>query len=287
MWLRKIAGDHQLDLLGLCANYEVKGKNGYSRGQKDPCVVFFQEHRMAVPAIWAAIEDGLFEHPPLMVRIDAHTDYAEERHVNYKTKRDAITNIEDCILFANALWVDDGGWVEAVMKFGWVEHVICLYVQESEWRFNSEIEDVDGKTHEFDVYPDIADRPPDLGCGPVDLRPDPLTNLILSVSNPETAPPIWLDLDLDFAVENVRGPDSKVLGVSELEQRLHRPVDCVPMPAPLLARDVVANLFSAAKLITIASEPEFSGGFIGVERILDALRLTLPEHNYAFNWFKR
>lgn len=285
MWLGRDFLCGNLDLLQRCAFYEVRSKTGTCTWTKtDPRVVFFQEHRMALPVIWAALQDDLFSSSqPLLVRIDAHTDYAEEK-VNYEEARSKIKTIEDCILFANAIDHDDGGWVEAAIKLDWVSDVICLYVQPSEWRFFKDaINDINGKPHAIHVYPDPADGPPDLGCGPVSLDPGPLNGLIAGTDSR----PIWLDIDLDFAVENVKDADARVLTPEMLVKKLARPNFCVESSHSALAVDAMAGIMDRARLITIASEPEFCRGFGGVSIILEGMRKAFPKHQALFSWYER
>lgn len=54
MWMHRPTGYNDLDLLGLSANYRIT----WDRHPRP--VLFFQEHRMAVPAVFAALKDELF-----------------------------------------------------------------------------------------------------------------------------------------------------------------------------------------------------------------------------------
>lgn len=288
MWMHRPTGYGDFDLLGLSAMYSVTWTG-------DPRVAFFQEHRMAIPPIWAALNDGIFgESRPLLVRLDAHTDYAEEGdRFDYASLRPKIKTIEDCILFANSLPADDGGWVETVIRFGWVSDVICSYVQPSEWEFfRKPVVDIDQEEHTVTVYPDLAEPAPDLGCGQVQLDERPLRTLIegLGICKPTmipaSLPPIWLDIDLDFAVENVRDADSRPLTPTELIQKLSQPIRCVPLQDIVSAKTVLTALMAHARLITIASEPGFTCGFNGVAQVMASLRTAFPEHKRLFSWFE-
>ncbi len=243
---------------------------------------------MAVPAMWAARKDRVVTTTPLLVRVDAHTDFAEEE-IDYGAAQDRIQHIEDCLLFANALDADDGGWVESVVKFGWVQDVICLYVHPSEWRIWDEpITDIDGAKHSIYVFPDLANTPPDLGCGPVRVNTDILHKLIELLFGPaQNCPSIWLDIDLDFAVSDVRNCENRAPSSNELRQNLSRPVSCDRLRERIPARDVLSQLINRACLVTIASEPEFAGGFAGVAQVLQGLRESLPEHARVFKWYER
>ena len=289
MWLSGPSGYKDLDLLCLCASYSC------TWSQKIPRAFFFQEHRMAVPVVYAALTDGVFgKSKPLLVRIDGHTDYADDRVPDYGDKRERIKTIEDCILFANALPDDDGSWVEPVLRLGWITDAVNLVVYPLNLHnFKSPLVDLDGRTHRSFAFPDLSEPPPDLGSGIIELDPQPLQSLITTIGAASTGkipgqqPAIWFDIDLDFAVQVVNGDNNRAYSPEELVVRLSKPIACVNLPQPIIVRDLVSKLIANASLLTIASEPAFSGGFAGVDRILAGMRLAFPEHAMYFNWFNK
>lgn len=272
MWLTRPEGYSNMDLLGLCAGYEVNAQDN------NRWVVVHQEHRMVVPAIWASRTDGPLSTPPLLLRLDAHEDF-EEEHRDYRADREHLRNIEDCLLFANSLPADDGGWVEAPVMMGWVDDVLTLGVQDSHEPMRR-VTDVDGRVHV------VANVPWDLSCGPDDNVSAVLRRFAgrLARRSDEHAgdSPIWLDIDLDFAVAILAEGRLRVRGGCEMGRWFDTPLAALGGPDGMDLGSLVERAISVATLVTIATEPSFCGGHAAVSQVVEVLEQLLSNDGNIF-----
>ncbi len=270
MWLRIPQAFTQLQALSLCAGYQVSRPNGQR-------TVAHQEHRMVLVAAWAAKKDGLWTNPPFLLRLDAHEDYPVPRAdddgreiLEYDYDDGKLRTLEDCLLFANALSPDDGGWVEAAVKLGWVSDVLTIGVQE--WRADiGEVRDLSGSLHR------ISKLLWDTSCHVSKDARDGIAKACaaapIALRNP--AAPLWLDIDLDAAIAIVDRTRIRVRGDCEFQEFLERPLRQIGADSDRSIGQLLSAALRDAQLVTIATEPEFCGGHAGVARAIELMERTI------------
>ena len=259
MWLLRPNGFGELDMLGHCAGYEVISP---SDGRY---VVVHQEHRMVLPAAWAARADGVLKQAPFLLRLDAHPDY-EEGHRDYQELQSRIKTIEDCLLFANALNPQDDDWVEPAVKMGWVGNVLTLGVQATCEPLCA-VKDASGKDHT------IGCIRWDLSC-PIDEGVKALVAQAFECANGEPGD-LWLDIDLDFGLAILSGGGLRVRGGCELGRWLDTSLDVLGGPARNDLGSLIERAIRRTALVTVATEPKFCGGHSGVSQAIELLETML------------
>jgi len=262
MWLKNPGEYTNLDLLGLCAGYEVR-----PRAKRKRWIVAHQEHRMVLPAAWAAQHDDVFPKPPFLLRLDAHEDYAEEGF-DYADLLHRIHDIEDCILFANALMNDDGGWVESAVKMGWVSDVLTIGVQKNCKPFR-QVEDISSRKHSVAAIPwDLSCKVHSQTCGVLDHA----VNSVLGGDSAEDQDePIWLDIDLDVCFAILTENRLRLRGGCEFGAWLDTPLTSIGASSGRDLGELLEKAVCCASLVTIATEPNFCGGHAAVAQAIELL----------------
>lgn len=281
LWMRISKSDSELDKLGAFFGFDVRRSNGRV------CVTT-QEHRAVVAAAWAARQDKLFTSPPFLFRLDAHEDADADFDDVCDEQSKRITNIEDAVLFANAMNRNDSGWLDAVLQLGWVGDTACAYLQYSSDQ-ESDVTDVHGKDHWTMSFAGLAARlnkavtTSDRKRSPTDRILNRIYEVaqegIRPVADPEKRErptPLWVDIDLDFATMDVKTRPIRPWPLDRFRNELAIPI---VKDAGLLVGEFIHGLLNSAQLITIATEPSFCGGLAGASSILASLRSTLHEHS--------
>lgn len=234
-----------------------------------PPVLATMDHRAVLVAAWAARRQGLFgDALPLLVRFDAHLDLGE-RPRPWAWEAAQLTDLDAVHALVNDQRLDDGGWVNAAMQFGLAGDVVTLGVHD-EQRLPTDNEpctDHLGRSHELATYPTMgalraaADRSPRVAA------------LWGRIADDVSAEPLWVDFDLDFATRRL--DDAHV-----------RPWTAGEWQAAFPGEDVrlLARLIGRARLVTIATEPEFCGGHGAVGIIAEGLRALVAPHG---PWLER
>jgi hypothetical protein len=263
----------QLDKLGLCMNYEHR-----ECGKQYRFVV--HDHRAVVPAIWAAHQDKWFTSPPLLFRIDGHDDYTEEG-IDYAAEASRVKTLDDCLLFANSLKVDDGGWVEAVVKLGWVKDAVTFFVPPEDRKLDDwhvEVADITGQNHHVFSIGGFGSRGEMRNLARAHqyqalhqaLGWHPKTGWTWTEDDP---PDLWFDLDLDFAVHDLRDFGRMPWRWKDFERQF--------TPAVV---DALLPVLRTARLVTIATEPDFTCGFHGVAAVFAGLDRCFRPFGDWFAW---
>lgn len=221
---------------------------------------------MLLPAIWAAHQDRIYTNPPFLLRLDAHEDFVEERSVDYERSKD-IKNLEDCLLFANALSSDDGGWVEAVVKMDLVQDVLTLGIEQPETPYRS-VTDLKAQTHR------IGAVPWDFSSGVSEdvrklLHDAAGHSGLLKREGPSA--PLWVDIDLDFAVCDFRNEHTRIRDRHDLRRWFGTPLAQFGIGSDANVGGLVEHALKNASLVTIATEPSFCGGHSKVAQAIDVL----------------
>lgn len=87
----------------------------------------FDDHRASLIAGWAALQDGIFADPPLLVRFDRHSDFTPE-DIDWGKDCSSINDLDDVVLLSHRLESDDSTWVTACVELGIVSDVITFYI---------------------------------------------------------------------------------------------------------------------------------------------------------------
>lgn len=234
-----------------------------------PPVVFVLHHRAVLAAIWAAIKEGIFNPLPLLFRFDAHEDIGHEIVNDWEAIK-SIDNIDDFLREIDKLRHDNGGWVKAAMELGLVGDVVTFYVPvdyptsykvDDTKYMNHTYKDHFGSEHRiftFNRICEISDTPQHISKREKLIAFFEEIALDPQVLKFKHRPPLWFDIDLDFAMNDNRLPwDNKKFNEEFQDTRVS---------------NFVKYLLRNAGLITIAIEPCYAGGFKGVAHILGNLR---------------
>lgn len=232
----------------------------FARVGDDPPTLLTQEHRTALVAGWAAGRSGLFGgEPPLLARFDAHLDFGE-RPRDWAGEIGRLTTLESVMAEANAQREDDGGWAMTAMQWGLAGDMATFFVDAAH-RFpldNAPFDDFRGGRHRLWTYGSLAEWLDDPAPRAAALREALATR------------PLWLDIDLDFATicddDQPDPPRPTPWGEAEWK---------AAFPDP--ARELLLDWTRRARLITLATEPEFCGGLAHVGQIAHGLRQHFPE----------
>ena len=221
----------------------------------EPPAIATEDHRAVLVAAWAARQQGLFgDDSPLLVRLDAHPDLGEKPRP-WAWEQSLLRTVEDVLAVANMQRPDDGGWACSAMQFGLSRGVATFFLHDYH-RFPGDDGDYtthDGRDCELWSFASIAQF----------LRRESRKAARLHAAIERG--PVWLDIDLDFAT--TRDADGRPLPWTEEDWRAAFPPG---------ARAWLAEVVERAALVTIASEPEFCGGWRGVARVVDGLRKVSP-----------
>jgi hypothetical protein len=235
----------------------------------EPPVLVTMDHRAVLVAAWAARRQGLFGAAmPLLVRFDAHLDLGE-RPRPWAWEAAQLTDLDAVHAMVNDQRLDDGGWVNAAMQFGLAGDVATLGVHD-EQRLptdNDACTDHLGRAHELATFPTLGALREAAG------RSRRVASLWERINEGAATEPLWLDFDLDFATRRL--DDTRVRPWTAGEWQVAFPEQDVGLLARLIGR---------ARLVTIATEPEFCGGHGAVGVIAGDLRALLEPHG---PWLER
>jgi hypothetical protein len=239
---------------------------------------------MALAPLWAARDYGFLSEAPILVHVDAHTDWADDGH-DYSERLSRIQTLEDILLCANALKSDDGGWIDFVLRCGWVTRVLALFAHDDLLQLPAApLEDIHGTCRPFAVCTaGGATHVVGTATEPEASR-DELVRQFASLERSESEGPLWLDIDLDFALPPSARRPFVPRSYEELRSWFDEPA--LPHPRSPSRHALMDTLLRRAKLVTIATEPEYTGGFAGVDGVLSSLARLFPEHEHHFTWFK-
>jgi hypothetical protein len=257
------------------------------------------DHRAVVAAAWAAYTDGLFskENPPLLLRWDAHHDFTEDP-IALRKKYSKVKTLEGSLSFANSLESTDGSWANTVVRLGLVGNAATFYVKGQDqleaYGGGQTIKDDAGVDHRVYAFGRFSHRllPQDaLGYQGATRFPNVANDLGWNHQGKGwqgITQPIWLDIDLDFAVHWMTDgfrcrPWSRV----DQGDEFRTPYELYPYaPAGPVMASVAAlwlEVFQKAQLVTIATEPAYACGYDGVATILEGLQ-SIPEFGSWFSW---
>jgi hypothetical protein len=93
-----------------------------------PVVVMVGNHREALPMIWAAMRDGLYDYPPLLLRFDACTDTMPS-FWDWGEEAPRVRDLSDIIALTHCLPAGNTKWVSAAMELGLVEDIVNIYTK--------------------------------------------------------------------------------------------------------------------------------------------------------------
>jgi len=230
----------------------------FQRIGDEPPTVVTMDHRMVVPIAWAAQRQGLFgNQAPILVRLDAHPDVGE-RPRPWPWEKTQLTNLDSVISLLNQHRLDDGGWVISALQFGLASQVLTFFVHDYH-RFEGDTgpyRTFDGVERQLATYKSIDEFLTSKTPAAFDSVKDAGT-----VQDFQPSSPIWVDIDLDFATERSED-DSPRVWTDEEWCANFGPASC----------DFLGRLIEHAALVTVATEPEFCGGHIGVGKIVTGLR---------------
>lgn len=237
-----------LGRLGQLANYRV--------ASRDPWTLVFEDHRSSLVAAWAAWRQGVLGgRAPVLIRFDAHLDLGE-RPRPWAWERDLAGTLDDAVAIANSQRHDDGGWAATALQWGQAAAMATFFVHEYH-RFPGDSTPYlahDGRRVPMWTFGDLA--------GARDEAPHRWERFLESVEDPGT--PLWLDIDMDFATR--RDGDTVTPWTDEdWEDELGGE-----------AADLLRGWFARASLVTIATEPDFTGGLKAVGTVAERLAAVVP-----------
>lgn len=228
----------------------------FSRIRESPPVFVCQEHRAVLLAAWAAERQGLFGEgaAPFLVRLDAHPDMGE-RPRHWAHERSLATTFESTFELIEQQRPDDGGWVVTAMQWGLCAGVATFFVHDYHRMplDNAPYDDHLGAAHPlwtFGSFREALDRGFARGRGrrlAWELGLDPETGAFAG-----QGPPLWVDIDLDFATHRRDDGSPLAWTAEDWERELGGAVGAL-----------LDGLLRRARLVTIATEPEFCGGMAG------------------------
>lgn len=247
----------------------------FRRIRDDPPVVVTTDHRAVLVAGWAAREQGFFRgEMPALVRLDAHPD-AGERPRPWSSERAALTDLDEVHAIANAQRHDDGGWLIAAFQFQLARQSLNLFVHDVH-RFpgdNDPYQDDFGVDHPMATFESIYDFLESTASSHRTKRFAHSIGYELDTGWTDKGPPLWVDIDLDFATHPVSEGQIPPWSDEDWERSF--------FPT---AVDFLAGAFERAALVTIATEPEFCGGLEACGKIARRLKAAIGSRG---QWLER
>jgi hypothetical protein len=246
----------------------------------------YEDHRTAIIAIWAALQDGIFSRPPVLVRFDAHADVGELPQDWAALKRD-MTSIENVMRIANSLRPDDGGWVKAALELGLISNVISFYVNDHTGGKHQEHCSHDGTTHQMIWLSKVRDTLSYQGDLVDRAKAKCLQDIYEAMSwDPDprqggfTGPAYWFDIDFDFATHRLPAD----FGSMPWRQTdFAREFDCNPLTYGHSMPRFLTSLLHHSRLLTMATEPSYSCGLAGACHIGRELEKIFEEVGFPIN----
>jgi len=245
----------------------------------------YEDHRTAVLAIWAALQDGIFPKPPLLVRFDAHKDFARTRP-DWLLVKSSIKDFDSALVATNSLRADDGDWVTAVLELGLVSNVLTFFIEDHEREFEpytdhtreehslvwlGRLSKQFGKHH--GVFDDVS----------MEEEFGPIREAIgwKSGKGWDNDYPVWFDIDFDFAMHNLPNEFGSIPWcMTDFENEFHKPVNTY---GPYHnAGEFVRSVIQRSNLITFASEPAFCENIEGVYQIGVCIQAILRDLSFEY-----
>lgn len=236
-----------------------------SRENVESCpLIVFEDHRYTLVALWHAMNRGVldFTRPPDLIRFDRHEDFRDMSHIRKKlrTIRTKKPKLRSFMQFVEwDISADDGDWVYVAMELGLIRNVVTLGVHSIE---NDHFSHIDCANNEHQVWmlggvslDDVLRNP----CCDLDLK----QLLEMHTASAEARPlgvSLVIDMDLDcFTSSNELGAVAWTEEEIASSFGVNRDSSCLD------------RLLMHANLITIATEPEYSGEYVGAAQTLRAI----------------
>lgn len=225
-------------------------------------VFVFDDHRSSLIPIWAALQDKIFKKPPLLIRFDAHKDFAIE-NVDWIEIEENLNTPNDLLAFSNSLRSDDGGWLNAVVELNYVENVVTFFLDTTDESYE-EYHDHNNNIHKLIWFGRLSEelRQHEGRLGDIALS-EQYEHIRNAINwNPESHfdndIEIWFDIDFDFAVHHLKHGFRKMPW---------RDIDFEDEFSLRNTSQFFQEMLSRCKLITLATESAYSCNIVGVSQI--------------------
>jgi hypothetical protein len=251
-----------MDRLDQSMNFRVN--RGYPiDGRTD---VFIEDHRAVIPAIWAAFKDGIFTSPPVLIRFDKHNDACPDHYYDSLGSfgMNDITDVDECLSFANKLAPLDDSWVYVAAKMGMVKGVITFFADCPAEGNYPQKERHGSVPHYYlglfeNFHSDLSE----------DERLEEIRELLNLDQNAikdhgllqNWDVPVWFDIDLDFAVHDIDGFDPRIWDKEDFSRQFQKN-----------DFSLLNFLLRQSKLLTIATEPNYTQSYVNSARIFNELK---------------
>lgn len=211
-------------------------------------------------------------------------------HREQKEYPDSFKDFEDILSYMNRTRCNDGDWITEAMELGLVGDVVTFYMDMDEVEKSRDFKDHNGITHRIFNFGKIRDLLGHHGVLVDDFRGDEQTSLWKALnwtiskgwqSNKNNLKQIWFDIDLDFAVHEIRGFASMPWRLIDFINEFGKYVDNDSSPYCTVG-GMIDALIKNSSLVTIATEPKFSCGYQGIAHILKCMDLVFQEPR----WFE-
>jgi len=249
-------------------------------------VVLTEDHRGVLPVIALALKKELFVAPPTLLRLDRHADYEDDPQMclfHGSDCTDYLRNITDTQVHG-----DDSTWLRVAVHAGYIGNAGTWYVDDRESKPAHVILDkessqssYDGNSHSLWFTGNFSSWLAKFQAGDLDAvamatgcKLQPHGEAVIPIEEAD----IWLDIDLDFAATTDSFEAWNSGSTSWTEANFDAEFKSGSGSASTLE-----NIIDAARLITIATEPTFCGGYLSAAETLARLHKNFPKFG-VFDW---